>query len=131
MEPTQSTKKKLSDHFFYKTSNSFEARKKESTTIRTKYPTRIPVIAEMASGNSNNLPPDKKYKYLVPDGLTIGQLGAVFRKEVRVKPEEALFILTDEGMMPPVASTIAALYDKYKDPDGFIYFVYKREEIYG
>jgi GABA(A) receptor-associated protein len=126
-----SKSQKKIETFYYKLNNSFEERLNESTNILKKYPTRIPVIAEIYPFVDSSPEKRKKYKYLVPDTLTLGQLGAVFRKEMRITPTDALFVLTDTSTMPSITSSIKSLYDTYKDPDGFIYLIYKKEEIYG
>mmetsp|Transcript_2291 Transcript_2291/g.8515 ORF Transcript_2291/g.8515 Transcript_2291/m.8515 type:complete len:89 (-) Transcript_2291:881-1147(-) len=67
----------------YKQLHSFEDRKAESTSIRNKFPDRIPLIIEKAP-KSKIAVLDKK-KFLLPNDLTLGQFQYVVRKRMHVE----------------------------------------------
>lgn len=108
---------------------SLMQRQEESDRIKDKYPDRIPVIYEMDLYNQNAVSL-KKTKYLVPNSLTIGQFVYVLRKQMTLKPEEAVF-LTINNTLPPTSATMSQVYKEHKDPDGFLYFSVTRENTYG
>ena len=94
---------------------SFEKRLENSRGLSEKYPDRIPCIIE-----SNDIKIDKK-KYLIPSNLTLGQFITVIRKRVRLDQTEAMFMFTETNSIPPTSSTIAHLFEAFKNPDGFLY----------
>lgn len=116
----------------YKSENSFEARSAESLRIRTRNPSKIPVIVEpnpYVSGAPLCLL-DKK-KFLVPVTFTMGQFYTVVRKRVRLNPEEALFIFFNGSHVATMSATIISLYETHSDPDGFLYATYSKENTFG
>jgi GABA(A) receptor-associated protein len=114
----------------FKTSHSFSERLNESVRIREKYPDRIPIICEKSSYASASCPNIDKNKYLVPSDLTVGQFIYVIRKRLRLKPEEALYLLI-KGFIPVNSSIMYNVYETYKDEDGFLYFDYCLENVFG
>ena len=113
----------------FKLSYTFSQRRNESQKVLDKYPNRIPVICEVDNKNSSIIQL-KKMKYLVPDSLTVGQFVYVLRKQMTLKPEEAVFIMID-GILPPTASLMSQIYHDHKDNDGFLYAVLLRENTFG
>ena len=105
--------------------HTFEYRSAESTKILLNYPNRIPIIVDTGS----HLTLDK-FKYLVPDNLTIGQFVYVLRKRMKLPSENAIFVFINETL-PATSASIGHLYQKYKDPDGFIYFAIRLENTFG
>jgi len=112
----------------FKTSYNLEARKMESQRMRDKYPDRIPVIVKKAL--SSDLPDIDKKKYLVPTDLTVGQFIHVIRKRIKLQPEKAIFIFVN-SIMPPTASLVSQVYQDQSDEDGFLYFTYNGENVFG
>jgi GABA(A) receptor-associated protein len=113
----------------FKSQYSFEDRFAESSRILEKYPDRIPIICEKVKGK-NDLPDIDKNKYLVPFDLTIGQFMFVIRKRIHLKSEEALFVFIND-FIPSSSYILGQIYDQYKDPDGFIYINYSKENTFG
>lgn len=113
----------------FKIRHTFEERFNESTKIIQKHPYRFPIICEK-NEKSVNTPDIDKIKYLLPYDLTIGQFIYVIRKRLCIKSEQGIFLFIN-GFIPPSSSFISELYDIYKDPDGFLYFVYSYENIFG
>ena len=112
----------------YKCSHSFEQRTNECNRILQKHPDRVPIIvcksAECTLGDID------KQKYLTPRDLTLGQFIYVIRKRIKLKPEEALFIMINNNIVPG-KSTLSEIYEAHKDEDGFLYVTYTSENTFG
>ena len=106
-----------------------DARAAESKRVRERYPDRVPVIVERASGGAN-VPLCDKHKFLVPGDLTAGQLCYVIRRRIKLAPEHALFILVN-GRLMQSSTLISSIYDECKDKDGFLYVHYSGESVFG
>ena len=72
-----------------------------------------------------------KAKYLVPRDITIGQFIYIIRKRINISKEEALFMFTENGTIPPSSALLSNLYMTNKDEDGFLYIVYSGENTFG
>ena len=116
--------------FNFKRNYSLEERKQESLRVMNKHPDRVPVICEKNERASMHLPQVDKYKYLVPNDLTIGQFIYVIRKRIHLTPEQAIYLFID-GMIPQSNETLNIIYHKYKDVDGFLYISYTNENTFG
>lgn len=127
----------------FKKEFTFDERRTESNRVLCKYPERIPIICEKSN---NRLPDIDKKKYLVPDDLTIGQMLYVIRKRLKLpgeiegnsitnkKPihaEKALFIFINNKDIASTTAIIKDVYEKHKDPDGFLYLNYAEENVFG
>jgi GABA(A) receptor-associated protein len=108
---------------------SFENRFNESKKVLFKYPNRIPIICEKASSKSD-LPNIDKIKYLVPIDLTLGQFVFIIRNRMKLRPEEAIFLLISNNIFS-TSTMVGTLYDIYKDQDGFLYIQYCKENTFG
>lgn len=119
----------------FKDTIPFQIRQEEATRIRTKYPDRIPCILENAK--TSTLPKSDKKKFLIPDNLTMGQFIYVIRKRIKLSPDKAIFIFVNgngncEGdTLVSSSSNISIIYNKYKNEDGFLYFVMSDEQTFG
>jgi GABA(A) receptor-associated protein len=112
----------------YKKDTSLEQRKTESDAALKKYEDRIPVIVEASA--KTDIPDIDKNKFLVPRNLTVGQFVYVIRNRIKISPEQAIFIFINETI-PPTASLLSDMYEKYKDEDGFLYVTYAGENTFG
>jgi len=108
--------------------HTFEKRKAESARIRSKYPDRIPVIAE--KNPSSSIPDIDKKKYLVPADLTMGQFVYVIRKRIKLPPDAAIFIFVNDSL-PPANEIMAKIYKDAANEDGFLYVTYSGESTFG
>ncbi|KAJ6248176.1 autophagy-related protein [Anaeramoeba flamelloides] len=72
---------------------------------------------------------DKK-KFLVPQDLTVGQFSYIIRKRIKLLPEQAMFILC-KNMMLPTSMSMSNVYEESKDEDGFLYLTYSGESTFG
>lgn len=108
--------------------NDFDRKCNETKKIREKYPERIPIMVNKASGcNLNDI--DKK-KYLVPCDMTIGQFIAIIRQRIKISPDKAIFIFIN-NVLPPVSATMMNIYNEMKHSDGFLYIYYNGESVFG
>lgn len=115
----------------YNIDKSFDKRLKESGNIITKYPDRKPIICLKNTDANVNIPELIKNKFIVPDDLTLGQFIYVVRKKLKMQPEQALFILTSNKILPSIKLLIKELYEEHKDKDGFLYLIYSLENTFG
>jgi GABA(A) receptor-associated protein len=102
---------------------------RESKRLLQLYPDRIPVICHHVDDDENMI---KKYKYLTPDTITFSQFQFVVRREMKFKPEQAIFFFINKKYIPSSTEMMGVLYDKHKDPThGFLYIVYSYENTFG
>ena len=113
----------------FKQTIDFDARKKESTKIREKYPTKIPLIAE--KGKNTDLKCADKKKYLINEDMTLAQFMVVLRKRLSLTHTDALFVYVGDNTLATASTPIVQLYEKHKDPDGFLYLTYCSENTFG
>jgi GABA(A) receptor-associated protein len=114
----------------YKTQLSLNERKVECARVLKKYPDRIPVVCERSPKSSASLPYSAKIKYLIPRDLTLAQFIYIIRKQINMSAEQAIFMVIN-GKIMTCASMMSALYEKYHDPDGFLYITYTGENTFG
>ena len=112
----------------FKDTNTFEQRAAESVRIRTKFPGKIPIIAERAKGC--DLESLDKHKFLCPGELTVGQFVFILRKRMILSPEKALFVFVG-STLPPTGAMLKEVYSQYADRDGFMYVLYAGEATFG
>ncbi|KAE9331799.1 hypothetical protein PR003_g14834 [Phytophthora rubi] len=112
----------------FKKEHPFEKRQAEAQRIRFKYSDWTPVICEKA--DRSDIPDIDTKKYLVPADLTVGQFVYVIRKRIKLSPEKAIFIFTN-NVLPPTATLMWNIYKEQKDSDGFLYVTYSGENTFG
>ena len=112
--------------FEFKKKFNLEDRKYQSTSIMEKYPNRLPIICNV----SNKLPKLDRHKYLIPDDIQSSSFFYVIRKRLKLKQETSLyFFVNDKALI--ANSDMFAIYDKYKDEDGFLYIYVYGENTFG
>jgi hypothetical protein len=119
---------------------SHDERLKETTDIRQKHPTKIPVVVEPADSAQPPLTADV-CKFLFPAEMTVQQVQWVIRKKIaNLSAEEALFIFArrrrkDQPDLTPAMLTGSALMSEVdaqsKSEDGFLYLAYAKENVFG
>ncbi|XP_051769193.1 microtubule-associated proteins 1A/1B light chain 3C isoform X1 [Ctenopharyngodon idella] len=105
-------------------------RKHEVAGIRTKFPTKIPVIIERYQ-REKYLPPLDKTKFLVPQELTMTQFVTIIRNRMTLMPNQAFYLLINNSGIASMSVTMAQLYKDHKDEDGFLYMTYASQEMFG
>jgi GABA(A) receptor-associated protein len=114
--------------FNYIKNNTLAFRQLESQRVIEKYPTFLPVICEKDC--KSDLPNIDKSKFLVPKDLTVGQFAYVIRKRINIPPTKAIYIFIGDTL-PPTAALMSSIYDKKKNPDGFLYVLFSGENAFG
>lgn len=114
----------------FKKQHPFEERLSESTTIRAKFPGRIPTIVEKSVSSRSTVPLIDKQKFLVPGDLSVSQFVYIIRRRLTLTPETALFLFV-AGTLPTTTCLMKELYATYKDQDGFLYIQYSGENTFG
>ncbi len=115
---------KMGDKF--KQKFSFAERKKEVDRVRTRYPDRAPVIVSTDDLNR----PMTKNKFLLPLSLTLGQAQFVIKKHCEIESTESMMLMIGD-VLPQGTMSVEEAYQKYKSPDGFMYFSIVREHTFG
>jgi GABA(A) receptor-associated protein len=99
----------------------------EYTRIHRKYPERIPVILQ----KGNRIAPEiDRNKYLVPKDITFSSFIGVVRQRLKMKPDEALFIMANNSLVTQ-SELMSSIYNKYKSPEGFLLLEYSLESTFG
>lgn len=107
---------------------SFDHRKQICTQIREKYPHLIPIIIESHQPTS----PFLFKKFLIHKDETIASLLKELRKIVQISSEMGIYIFVGrDQFIPNPYHELKDLYIKHKDPDGFLYITYMRENAFG
>jgi GABA(A) receptor-associated protein len=114
----------------FKNKYNFEDRFIESSRIMFIYPDRLPIICERSISAPSDCPDIDKKKYLIPNDLTVGQFIYVIRQRLQLHPEKAIFLLIN-GIIPTTSQHMNAIYNLYKDDDGFLYISYTFENTFG
>jgi len=114
----------------YQKELTFEKRCAESSRILTKFPHLIPVICER-NESDKQLPTLDRRKFLVPPTLTLGQFIYVVRKRIVLDSSQALYMFLADSTLAPTSNIISALYNEYKNEDGFLYVTYTGENTFG
>jgi hypothetical protein len=105
-----------------------ECRQKNCQQLLHKYEDRIPIIVEMKK-NMNNYTLTK-HKYMIPRDKSIGEVLNIFRLKLRIKPGESIFLLCNNQLLIGT-DNIQAIYNKFKDTDGFLYIYICCENVFG
>merc|ERR1712126_303892 len=107
-------------------------RKADSAKLRSRYPGKIPMI--LKRNQTSEIPPIPKFKYLIPDELSVAQIISVIRKNIKSEDfdeTKSIFIIVDKNISPMVSTTAGELYQLYSDADGFLYVTYSGENTFG
>jgi GABA(A) receptor-associated protein len=95
--------------------------------ILSKYPDRIPVI--ITKGNKEAPDIDRR-KYLVPKDITISTFIFVIRQRIKLKPDEALFVMVNNTLVNQ-SEIMSSVYKKYKSDNGSLNLSYSTESTFG
>ncbi|XP_046445890.1 putative protein TPRXL [Daphnia pulex] len=125
---SSSSSNSTSTHF--KCRKALGTRQGEVQAIRTKYPSKIPVIVERFD-QELSLPHLQKSKFLVPQELSMSQLITVVRNRLRLSSTQAIFLIVNNRSMASLSKTVHEVYREYHDPDGFLYLSYASQEAFG
>ncbi|XP_023940226.1 uncharacterized protein LOC112047357 [Bicyclus anynana] len=114
----------------FKSKKPFFTRKEEVLAIKSKFPTKIPLIVERYH-KERNLPTLDKTKFLVPEDITMSQFLVIIRNRIRIKSNQALYLIINNRSMLSMSLTMAQAYELFGDEDGFLYITYASQEVFG
>ena len=117
----------MADQLF-KQNNSFEKRKQISSSVISKNPTHVPII--LSKLPNSTIPNCEKTKFLVPSTTTVARFIHEIRKYVNLDSEQSIYIFVKDTI-PQSSLIIQQIYQRYKDPDGFLYVTYSGENTFG
>lgn len=107
----------------FKAQNAYEIRKEVSGKIREQYPDRYPVIVEMDPRATKKLIIKKK-KFLAPADIPLSKFMLEVRKVIEIGRQAPLAVMVESGQMVTANDRMDNLYDRFKDPDGFLYILF-------
>ena len=96
--------------------------------ILEKYPDRVPVYVNKKEGSV--LEEIDRHKYLVPKEMTMGNFIYVLRKNIKLKPEQALFVFVN-NLIVSNSDLMSSIYEQHKDKDLFLHVIYSSENTFG
>ncbi|ELT88824.1 hypothetical protein CAPTEDRAFT_2981 [Capitella teleta] len=114
----------------FKQRKTFAQRKDEVAGIRTKFPTKVPVIVERYH-KETHLPILDKTKFLVPQELTMSQFVTIIRNRMSLSANQAFYLIVNNKSIASMSTTLAEIYKDEKDEDGFLYMTYASQEMFG
>ncbi|XP_033735931.1 microtubule-associated proteins 1A/1B light chain 3C-like [Pecten maximus] len=114
----------------FKQRKSFAVRKDEVAGIRSKFPTKVPVIVEKYH-KETQLPLLDKTKFLVPQELTMSQFATIIRNRMSLNANQAFYLIVNNKSISSMSMTLAEVYRDDKDEDGFLYMTYASQEMFG
>ena len=110
--------------------NSKKEKLRESVQkIISKYPDRVPVFVKRGKSDRNLKNIDQN-KFIVPEDITIGQFMTILRKRIKLESEVALFLFLNNGTLPAQSTTMASLYESFKNEDGLLEIDYCGENTF-
>jgi GABA(A) receptor-associated protein len=114
----------------FRQTHSFDERLKCSTQLRTKYPTRIPILLDRGHKTDRSIPELRSFKFLVPADTQMGLFVHEVRKYTTLQSNQSLYLLIN-NTLPPYNQSIGDLYVKHRDADGFLYITYNGDNVFG
>ena len=112
-----------------KQEKTFEERILYSTTLKNKYPDRVPVIIEK-DPKCKEVGTIEKNKYLLPKTMHLSEIIIIIRKNIKIDSSKAIFMFIN-GLLLPNSTTIGLVYHDHVSEDGFLYITYRSESTFG
>ncbi|XP_061470490.1 microtubule-associated proteins 1A/1B light chain 3C-like [Rhineura floridana] len=119
-----------SDSCPFKQRKSLVIRMREAADIRTKYPSKIPVVVERYQ-KEKALPQLDRIKFLVSQDISMSQFIFTLRSRLSLTATQAFYLLVNNKSLPCLSLTISEVYHDNKDEDGFLYMTYASQEMFG
>lgn len=98
--------------------------------LTTTHPGRIPIFVTRATNTCKDIPDLPRKKFLVNGDLTVGQFIYVIRRQLVLKPEQALFMFVGDTL-PVSSQTLREVYGQYASTDGALRLTYTSESAFG
>ena len=107
-----------------------EKRKEQCRLLLIKDPDKVPIILE--KDPQSHLAGIKKTRHLIKKDFTVNKFLYIIKKMMKLPQGEALFLAAKGKYNLIGESTIANVYNTYKDKeDGFLYIMYSSVLVYG
>jgi len=71
------------------------------------------------------------YRYLVPNDLTAYHFNYIIRKRIKLPEKDSLYFFVNGKNLLKGDTLMAQVYEKKRDPDGFLYITYTDETTLG
>ncbi|KAJ8954210.1 hypothetical protein NQ318_005805 [Aromia moschata] len=114
-----------------RTVKMIEVRKEEILAIRSRFPSKIPIMVQRYHRESH-LPQLDKSRYLVPQDLAMSQFLSVIRNRINLNPNQALYLLVNNRSMMSLSLTLGQVYAEHANTeDGYLYITYASQETFG
>ncbi|KEG10648.1 Atg8-like protein 2 [Trypanosoma grayi] len=141
IDPHHSSRARVNPRYRYQLTHSFADRRRETASMRHRYPQCVPVVCEpdmgiapsdagLLTGRHRLQRELDRAKFLVPTEASIQQLLLLLRSRLLLEAEQAVFLFVDNEL-PPSCACIGDIYAQRKDDDGFLYMTYSIESTYG
>lgn len=110
----------------YKREKTHEERVEEFSQMHTKHPDRRCVVFD-----TDNIQL-KKFKFLTPQDMTLGQLLTVVRKHMEQVPATtAIFMFSETNVVLSPSMLVSQLHTRHKGNDGAVYIMLRKENTFG
>lgn len=111
----------------FKDDNDEKKRKLIASSIRERYPQRVPIICEPASDKLSI----ERVKFLAPENFKMGHFIFTVRKRIKnLRSTEAIYVFIGEKLAP-TSKTLKEIYDENSDEDGLLYLTFDKENTFG
>lgn len=96
--------------------------------MRERYKGRVPVLIWRVIDNIDIA----KRKFIVPQGVTMGQFLYILKKQIKNKDEAStIFLIIDnKNILPLMGDTIGKIYSEHND-NGFLKLTVSKENAFG
>jgi hypothetical protein len=96
-----------------------------------KFPRRVPIYVRRSTFSENKRLPDiPRKKLLFPDDLMFGQLVYCIRKQLRLAPEQGLYLFINNHI-PSSHANLQQIYQTHRAADGLLHVTYDTENTFG
>jgi len=101
-----------------------------SKKIINEHPNSVPVILESLGSNRISL---SKTKFILSKDLLVSTFIQQLAKDIilHLHSSETVFLFCQDNILIPTSLNINTIYQKYKDPDGFLYLSIMKENTFG
>lgn len=121
---------------------SLDERKDITRKILEKYEDKCPIYLSLDKEILSTINPIFKKninKYIVTSDLTMTQFLSILRKKINFSQNESLTLFVEiyndkkliNSILAPLTSSVASIYNNYKDEDGFVYLKVVKENVFG
>lgn len=111
--------------FKFSIEHSLEHRKQESLRLRSSFNSRIPIILEKDSHCPYS--DMQKHSLLPPDSTKLSTIISIIRKRLKLPINKPLYIYANGTTLLDDCSNLSQIYEKHKQPDGFLYLLYHNQ----